>query len=202
MFHQTWTTSVGGVGAVQYAPLAAVANGISAAAAGPNTATANSLITGSLAVGGKVILDVARSVLITVTHATSIVAVSGITTGYDIDNQLITEAWTITATGTSKTAGGAVSFKVVSGVTVTAAADATANTVTVGTNATLGLDVTSTLISPVKELTDGVAPTAGVLVASSAAANKDRRGLYTPNLAPNGARLFDVWYISDDPWNS
>jgi len=191
LIHQQWVN-----------PLAAVTNGISAIAAAPNTATADRTIGGSLASGGRVVLDFPRPVLVTVTHATSIVAVSGITYGYDLDGQAIQEAWSVTATGTSKTAGGLVSFKVVTRVSVTAAADASADSIIVGTTAKLGLDVTAAHPSPNKELMDGSVPTAGVITIASVAANADPRGIFAPNTAPDGAHDYDVWYISDDPWNS
>ena len=189
--HQQWVN-----------PATADADGVSAIAAAPNTATADRVIGGALASGGRVVLDYPRPVLVTVTHATSIVAVSGITYGYDLDGQAIQEAWSVTATGTSKTAGGAVAFKVVTRVSVTAAADASANSIIVGTTAKLGLDVTAAHPSPLKELMDGTAPTAGVITIASASANADPRGIFAPNTAPDGAHDYDVWYISDDPWNS
>jgi len=189
--HQQWVN-----------PATADADGVSAIAAAPNTATADRVIGGALASGGRVVLDYPRPVLVTVTHATSIVAVSGITYGYDLDGQAIQEAWSVTATGTSKTAGGAVAFKVVSRVSVTAAADASADSIIVGTTAVLGLDVTAAHATPQAEYTDAAVPTAGVITIASTAANADPRGLYTPNQAPNGAKDYDVWYFSDDPWNS
>lgn len=183
-------------------PLAADDDGVSAAAAGPNAATVDATIGGALASGGRVVLDYPRPILVTVTHATSIVAVSGVTYGYDLDGQPIQEAWSVTATGTSKTAGGLVAFKVVTRVTITAAGDASANTRKIGTTAKLGLDVTAAHTSPLKEYTDGAVPTAGVITIASTAANTDPRGLFAPNTAPDGAHDYDVWYLSDDPWNS
>ena len=67
----------------------------------------------------------------------------------------------------------------------------------------LGLDCRASHISPVKEYIAGAVPTAGVIVAGvDGSASADQRGTYAPNLAPDAARTFDVWYISDDPWIS
>lgn len=191
MVKQSWTN-----------PLALDADGISVAAAGPNTTTADRTIGGALASGGKAILDYPRPVLITVTHASAIVAVSGTTYGLDLDGKVISEAWSVTAGGTSKTAGGAVSFKVVTRISVTAAGDASADSISAGTTAKLGLDVTAAHPSPLKELMDGTAPTAGVITIASTSANTDPRGLFAPNTAPDGAHDYDLWYISDSPWDS
>src|SRR5436190_17710282 len=80
VYHQTWAN-----------PTAKVTNGISLVQAGPNTATINLTITGSLAAGGKATLlptfgpfTGGRNVVVTVTHATSIVAVNGVITGIDV----------------------------------------------------------------------------------------------------------------------
>lgn len=190
VIHQQWVN-----------PLGADDDGISVGAAGPNTTTADRTIGGALASGGVVTLDYPRPVLITVTHATSIVAVSGTTYGYDLDGQPIEESWSVTATGTSKTAGGLKAFKKVTRVSVTAAGNASANTIKVGTTAKLGLDVTAAHPVPLAELEDGADP-GGIGAVTVASASNDPRGLYAPNTAPDGAHDYDLWYISDDPWNS
>jgi hypothetical protein len=44
-----------------------------------------------------------------------------------------------------------------------------------------------------------VVTTEGLLVAASSVSTADRRGTYAPNAAPDGAKDFVVYYISDDP---
>jgi len=186
------------------APAAAVAAGGATGIAGPNTTSKSIPLTGSLTSGGVMIFDVPRNVVVVVTHATSIVAVTGVITGLDLDGQVIQETFTITATGTSKTATGVKAFKSVTDVTITAVADASADSIQVGSGNALGLDARSSHISPVKELTDGAVPTAGVLSIGvwPQVSTSDQRGTFTPNTAPNGSHTYDVWYISDDPWFS
>src|SRR6266550_6398769 len=77
VYHQNWTN-----------PTAKVANGITTATAGPNTTTTTLPINGSLASGGAAVLlptfgvfTGGRNVVVTVTHGSAIVAVSGVITG-------------------------------------------------------------------------------------------------------------------------
>lgn len=185
-------------------PVASVATGGASAVAGPNTTSKSIPLTGGLSAGGVMTFDVPRNVVVTVTHATSIVAVTGVITGTDLDGRIIQETFTITATGTTKTATGVKAFKTVTDVTITAVADASADAVTIGSGNGLGLDARSSHISPVKEFMDGAVPTAGVLSVGvwPQTTTADQRGLYTPNAVPNAAHTYDVWYVSDDPWFS
>ena len=210
LYHQNWTN-----------PTAKVANGITTATAGPNTTTINLSINGSLASGGSAVLlptfgvfTGGRNVVVTVTHASSIVAVNGVITGVDVYGVVKTETWNVTATGTSKTYVSKTAWKRVTGVTATAASDASADTITVGDGDILGLDVI--LPAPlgltgtaVKEVVAAALVTTGVFVAGgitisaagviAVAANADPRGTYAPATIPNGATTYDVWYISDIP---
>lgn len=190
-------------------PAALVANGIKTAFAGPNTATFEftplSGFNGSLLVGNRVLLDFPRNVVITVTHGSAVVAESGVIEGLDEYGDFVSEAWSVTAGGTTKTFTGKKAFKVVTRVTVTAVADASANTNTIGTGIVLGLPVKSALgvaNGAVKELVDGAVVTTGTLVAASTAATDDARGTYLPATAPDGAHDYDVWFITDDPEGS
>lgn len=186
------------------APATAVAAGGATGIAGPNTTSKSIPLTGSLSAGGIMTFDCPRNVVVVVTHATAVVALTGVITGLDLDNQVITETFAITAGTTSKTYTGVKAFKAVTDVTVTAVADASADSVQVGSGNALGLDARSSHISPVKELTDGAVPTAGVLTIGQwpQVSTVDQRGMFTPNTAPNGAHTYDVWYVSDDPWLS
>jgi hypothetical protein len=199
LFHQSYG---GAAPSAQPVPATAVATGGANAVAGPNTATKSIPLTGSLSSGGNMIPDMPRNVVVTVTHATSIVALTGVITGVDINGQPLTEAFTTTATGTTKTFTGLKAFKYVTDVSVTAVADATADAITVGTGNTLGCDANVSGAKALLELIDGAIVTTGTLVAGSAAATADLRGTFTPATAPNAAHTYDAWYISDDPWNS
>lgn len=175
-----------------------VTNGIvtshtGAASAGTTTKTPN----GSLASGGVATLTPARNVVITVTHASSVVAMSGVITGTRL-GRTITEAWSVTAGTTSKTFTGAVAFDTVTSITEVIAADASANTIIMGNGKVLGLDFKCAFVQPVAEAEDNAAPVAGVLVLASSSANADPRGTYTPNSAPNGAKDFAVAYLAED----
>lgn len=198
VYHQVWTN-----------PLAAVANGIKTTIAGPNAATVEytpaSGFNGSLLVGGRVLLDVPRNVVIVVTHATAVVAESGVIEGLDEYNRFMSEAWSVTATGTTKTFTGKKAFKAVTKVTITAATDASANSNVIGTGIVLGLNVKGALAgvnSALKEIVDGAIVATGTLVAASSAAADDPRGTYLPATAPDGAHDYDVTYVTDDPEGS
>src|SRR5438309_1278968 len=135
--HQSWGGPM--QQPVNTAVAAKVANGILTAIAGPNTATITPALNGSLASGGIATLiplygpwTGGRNVVVTVTHATSIVAENGVITGIDIYGRQIVENWSVTATGTSKTYVTKKCFKYVTSVTITSASDASANTNTVG----------------------------------------------------------------------
>lgn len=185
-----------------------VTNGISASHAGAGSAGTTSMtIGGSLASGGVATLPTGtdltgrqlygRNVVITVTHASSVVAMSGTITGKRL-GRTVTEAWSVTATGTSKTFTGAVAFDTVSSITETVAADASANTIIAGTGKVLGLVFKAASVKVIDDAEDGAAVTDGVIVKASSSANADARGTYTPNSAPNAALDFTVWYLCDD----
>jgi hypothetical protein len=173
--------------------------------AGPNTTTVTYYRTGG---SGNVVFagiipsgkpDVPRNVVITVTHASSVVALSGVITGIDFHGRVITEAWSVTATGTTKTATGAKAFKRVDSVTVVAAADASANSVTIGTGTKFGFPVKVSVASAIKEVAAGSVVTNGTVVAASTASTADAMGTYSPNTAPDAANDYSVWVISDSP---
>lgn len=181
-------------------PAAAVTNGYSVSHAGAAAAgTTNQTLGGSLCSGGIGTADFARNVVITVTHATSVVAMSGTITGTDAYGNVITEAWSVTATGTTKTFTGKKAFKTVTQITETVAADASANSIVSGTGNVLGLIGPVSLPIIIAETMDGASTTAGTLVAASSAATDDAGGTYTPNTAPNGTHDYDIAYIADLP---
>lgn len=194
--HEKWAT-----------PAAAAASGFLNPVAGPNTATntylASSGLNGSLVVSGVAQLTFHRSVTVTVTHSSAVVALSGVISGTDQDGTAITEAWSVTAGGTSKTYATGHCFKTISSITVIAAADASADTVSFGTNNTLGLTAVCSMLNIIAELLNGVAPSAGALVAGvSGSATKDYFGTYTPQAALDVTKTYEVAYITDSPVQS
>lgn len=177
-------------------------DGISASHAGASVAgTTNMTIGGALASGGTARLSPARNVVITVTHGSAVVAMSGTITGTRL-GKVVTEAWSVTAGGTSKTFTGAVAFDTITSITEVVAADASTNTIIAGDGKKLGLDFRCSAPGIIEELEDGSAPTAGTLVPASTSANADSRGTYAPNSTLNGALDFDIWYLCDDVRNS
>lgn len=174
-------------------------NGYLTALAGPNATTITPTLDGALAVLGVGVPDFTRNVVVTVTHASSVVAENGVITGTDINDKVITEAWSVTATGTSKVFTGLKAFKRVTSVTIVSASNATTNTNIIGTGKKFGLSAKCSSVVPVAEEEDGAAPTAGVIVKASVVAADDKLGTYAPNSAPNAALDFDIWYLSDDP---
>lgn len=179
-------------------PAAIVTNGIvtshaGASSAGTTTRTPN----GSLVTSSVAYLTPARNVVITVTHGSSVVAMSGTITGTRMGRTL-TEAWSVTATGTTKTFTGAKAFDTVTSITEVIAANASTNTIIMGTGKVLGLDFKCAMVQIVAESEDGAIPTAGTLVAASTASTADPRGTYTPNSTLNAALDFSVAYLVED----
>jgi hypothetical protein len=154
---------------------------------------------GANCTSGVGIADLARNVVIVVTHATAVVAMSGVITGTDVNGKAITEAWSVTATGTSKTFTGAKAFKTITSITEVVAADASANSIVSGDGKVLGFDAYCSVASAVKEIADGSVVTTGTLVAASSASTADARGTYAPSATPDSAKDFTVYYLSDAP---
>lgn len=179
-------------------PATADADGFSASHAGAAAAGTTNMTLGGALAG---VNDFARNVVITVTHASSVVAMSGTITGTDMYGKVITEAWSVTATGTTKTFTGKKAFKTVTSITETVAADASANSIVAGNGTVLGLSTKAAVASAVKEVAAGSVATNGTVVAGDSAATADARGTYSPNAAPDGSKDYVVYYLSDDPEN-
>lgn len=170
-------------------PPASDTNGISASHAGASAASTRFMpIDGDLVTRGVAVLSPGRNVVITVTHGSAVVAMSGTITGTR-GGKVVTEAWSVTAGGTSKVFTGAKVFDSVTSITEVVAANASANTIIAGSGAGLGLSATASVASALKEVVAGSLVTNGVILGA----------LYTPNTAPDGANDYDVWYISDLP---
>jgi hypothetical protein len=151
---------------------------------------------GATAPLGVLPMSCGQNITINVVHASSIVAVSGTITGYDMYGNVITETWAVTATGTDKTATGNKAFKKITSITFVTVADGRANEYTAGYGSKLGLDRICASAKFVNEECDGAQVTAGTIVKGVAAsATADARGTYVPNTTANGAHDYDVWYI-------
>lgn len=149
-------------------------------------------------------LDVPRNILSTVTHGSSVVAMTITVTGLDIYGNTMSETITVAATGTSQVDNGAKAFKHVRSIALTAAADAEANTVNVGWGDVIGLPVFLPSTAYVlAELEDNADATAGTLVAgvstAATATTGDVRGTYDPNSAADGAKDFQLVALIPDP---
>lgn len=196
IYHQTYTDVS-----------TADSDGIVAGLAGPNATTLTLVpgagLNGALVGGLAAVLSTARNVVITVTHATSVVALSGTIFGKDVHGRSITEDWSVTAGTASKVFTGKKAFKLVTSITVTAATDASADTVNIGEGVVLGVDVKVSVPKAIIEMLNGTIITTGTLVIASTAATDDPRGTYTPVSAPNGTNDYDIWVMSDDPeWSA
>lgn len=84
-------------------------------------------------------LDVPRNLVCVSSHGSSMVAMTIVVSGYDQYGVAMTESFSITATGTSKTATGNKAFKYISQIAITSAGNATTNTLIIGTGDKLGL---------------------------------------------------------------
>lgn len=150
------------------------------------------------------VLATPRALTLAVTHATSIVAMTCIVSGYDVYGQAMTELFTITATGTSKSAAGKKAFKYVSSIAFTAAADAEANTANLGTNDVLGLPYKLASVADcVRVFFNDVLDDSATVVkadATSPATNAtgDPRGTVDTNSAADGSAVV-VWMCVADP---
>lgn len=168
----------------------------------PNAATITyaagaALLDGTLGATG--IVPTPRNLVVTVTHGSSVVAMTTVVTGYDRYGRVVTETFATAATGTTQTTTGAISFAKVTSVAITAAADATANTWKLGTGVKMGLEFPCAVASAVKEIAVGAVVTNGTIVAASSSASADRRGTYAPNTAADGVNDYTIYYLVDDP---
>jgi len=176
------------------------ADGLVTSVAGRASAgTADLTLNGALVTSGVGVFSPPRAVTVTVTHGSSIVAETFLVTGKDVYGKTISETLTITATGTSKTATSLQAFKRITSIGETSAADASANTITIGDSKVLGFSFKCSSVVTVAEELNGAAATAGTVVAASTTAGNDYRGTYTPNGTPNGTNDWAVWFLSDDP---
>lgn len=192
------------------APITLDADGLIAAATStelPNNAT----ITYTFATGGTSpldganqtgVLDVPRNITATVTHGSSVVAMTIALTGLDVYGKVLKETLTIPATGTSQAVAGVKAFAALTSIAITSAGNATTNTLNLGWGNVFGLPVRlPDNVLVLKEIVDGDVPadagtfTAGVAHSTVASATSaDVRGTYAPhsNNAADGSKEYVV----------
>lgn len=143
-----------------------------------------------------------RALTTVVTHATAVVALTVVHTGYDRWGQKVVETHAITATGTSKTVAGKKAMAFWRSTSITAAADASANTLKLGTNDVLGLPYRAASKADVLRVyfngaLDDSATVVAAVDTTATATTGDVRGTVDPNSACDGSEVV-VW-MSVDP---
>lgn len=152
-----------------------------------------------------------RNLVSVATHDSAIVAMTVLISGYDYTGQAMSESHPITAGGTTKTRTGDKAFAYVKSIAITAAADASANTLNIGTGEMLGLPfamekkghMTAATLGGAQELIN-VASNAVVYEATGGTATTttgDVRGRITFNAALDGSKEAIVTYYVAD-WNT
>lgn len=152
-------------------------------------------------------LDVARNVTAAVGHASAVVAMTVLVTGFDQWGQRMSELLSLTAGGTSKTAAGKKAFKHILSISITAATNAESNTgFNLGWGDVLGMpyriDGASDVLSA---FCDGTMELASCTVVAADATDPattttgDPRGTIDFSTASNGTRVYAAWVHVADP---
>lgn len=146
-------------------------------------------------------LDVPRNVVSTVTHASSVVAMTIVVTGYDQYFAKMSETLTVAATGTSQVDAGKKAFKYIESIAITAAADAEANTLNFGTGDVFGLPFAVGALNKVILFANNGVEDAAAFVAAdtntATATTGDVRGTVDPTTAADATATFAVWMVVD-----
>lgn len=144
-------------------------------------------------------LDVPRNITLTATHGSSLVAMTLTVSGYDVYGEPMSELFTITATGTSKTATGKKAFKYILSYAFTSASDATANTANVGFADVLGLPYRIDRKERLIPWGNGAIEVATTVVADDTSpattSTGDVRGTIDFNSASDATKKFVVWMV-------
>lgn len=161
----------------------------------PALATIQPSIGGSASVFN---LATPRNLILTVTHGSSVVAMTCVITGYDVWGQKMAELFTITAGTTSKTATGKKAFKTILSIAFTAAGNAEANTANLGWGDVLGLPYALAGKSDIVAWFENdaqVLPTTVVVADSTTAtaSTGDVRGTIAPTAATDGTKTYFAW---------
>lgn len=139
-----------------------------------------------------------RNLVANATHNSAVVAMTITLAGYDYLNRPMSETLTVPATGTSQVVAGAKAFAYVGTMTIAVAADATTNTLSIGTGDALGLPyrlekighLTQASLAGAQELIN-VASNATVVAAvtdTATATTGDVRGTITFNGTYDGTK--------------
>ncbi len=147
------------------------------------------------------VLPTPRNIVAVVTHGSSVVAMTIVLDGYDQYLQPVRESLAITATGTSKTGTGKKAYKYLRSITYTVAADATTNTVDIGTGVVLGMPFAALTKNHVTVRMDGVTDASATIVAADAttpsATTGDVRGTVTFNTPPDATHVYSAQVFYD-----
>ena len=158
--------------------------------------------------GGKSVLawslDVPRNISISATHASSIVAMTVLVSGFDIYQNAMSELITMPATGTATTVAGKKAFAYITSVAVASAGNSTTNTLNVGWGNVLGLPYaiptkSNLLPSSVffNDVLEATAPTVLAAVTTTATTTTgDVRGTVILNSSLNGS-VVSLWAMFD-----
>lgn len=146
------------------------------------------------------VLDVPRNITIATTHGSAVIAMTVLVTGKDKYGSRMVEQLSISAGGTSQAATGKKAFKSVDSIAITAAGNATTNTMNLGWGDVLGLpfkcagkfDMVSFYMDTTAELATSTV-VAGDDTTPSATTG-DVRGTIVPATATNGTRRYRAWY--------
>ena len=146
-------------------------------------------------------LDVPRNISINVTHSSAVVAMSFTVTGYDAWGYKLAETFSITASGTTKTAAGKKAFAAVESISYTVAASVQANTVNVGIGDVLGLPYKAAAKADVlrvffDDAADDSATVVAAVTTEATATTGDVRGTVDPDSACDGSEIA-VWMYVD-----
>ena len=166
-----------------------------------DTPVVSSITTSTGATASVWSLDVPRNLSLNVTHGSSIVAMTCIVSGYDVYGVAMTELFTITATGTTKTDAGTKAFAHVESIALTAAADAEANTANLGIGDVMGLPYAlqdiADIIQPYWNDALDTPTTVKADATTATNATGDVRGTVVPGTANDGSDIVIWLYVAD-----
>lgn len=150
------------------------------------------------------VMDVPRNLSLNVTHASSIVALTVLAQGLDEYLQPMSELFTITATGTTKTAAGKKAFKYLYSMAITSAGNAQTDTVNLAWANVLGLPYRVDDGGRVTPAGNGVLDTTGTVTKAddtspATTTTGDVRGTYAPSSAPDGTKKYFASVFPTDP---
>lgn len=147
------------------------------------------------------ILDVERAVRVVSSHASSVVAMTVTIYGTDRYGAPLRETIAVAATGTGATVEGVKAFKKITRIDLTAAADASANTINVGYGLALGLAFAPAVGGYIRTVTaENTAESATYAppprTAQTATSVNTRGTIVATTNVPNGARTYTVTYVA------